>query len=166
MSETTKKWLDAFGNERKKQVEKKSYDDENDDGLRDGSIADAAAHYASASNSELYPWDKKLDTKSKHTRKEQLIIAGALLLSELERIDRLDDLSKSEFDIVKSNTTTSFKMRVKFEDIEQNMDKVRIYTDEVILEMLKEDEVQELLKKGYYINDIYFDEKSKEYSVS
>ena len=82
------KWLEKIKEEREKQIIKNGYKPEHDDQHTDGSIADAAAHYASYSKSELYPWDKQYDSKEKHSRKQQLVIAGAMIVAELERLER------------------------------------------------------------------------------
>gem|GEM_PF-5749557 len=89
---STQKWLEQIKIEREKQISKNGYKREHDDEHTDGSISDAAAHYASHSESNLYPWDKKYDTKDKHTREEQLVIACAMCIAELERLERKDKL--------------------------------------------------------------------------
>ena len=83
-----KNWLDEIKKEREKQIFKNGYTHSHDDEHTDGSIADAAAHYASSTKSDLYPWDQKFNSKEKNTRERQLIIAGSLNLAELERIAR------------------------------------------------------------------------------
>lgn len=35
-----------------------------------------------------WPWDPKHDTRAKHSRRHQLIIAMALICAEIERLDR------------------------------------------------------------------------------
>ncbi|MDD5373260.1 MAG: hypothetical protein PHO62_07550 [Sulfurimonas sp.] len=82
------KWIAKILQEREKQITKNGYMPEHDDEHTDGSIADAAAHYASHTKSELYPWDKQYNSKEKHSRIEQLVIAGALIVAELERLER------------------------------------------------------------------------------
>lgn len=82
--------------ERKRQMEKESWSPEHDDGHKDGEIASAAAAYARvygggglamASAVALWPWDMKW-FKPKSQR-ENLVRAGALILAEIERLDRL-----------------------------------------------------------------------------
>jgi len=97
-----------IGAERSRQIHKKGYVYEHDDKHADGSIAMAAAHYASTEpvyvlrrrtghyspdadpyySLKAYPWDLEFDSKREHTRREQLVIAGALIVAEIERIDR------------------------------------------------------------------------------
>jgi hypothetical protein len=86
--------LDEVLNERIRQINKHGYTEEHDDEHTDGSIADAAAHYASTKDdSGLWPWDAQYDKKSSKTRREQCMASMAMLMSEVERIDRLEDLS-------------------------------------------------------------------------
>lgn len=81
-------WLRKIQQEREKQIKKNGYSPEHDDEHIDESIADASAHYISYTETSLYPWDNKFDTKSKHTREEQLVIGCAMAIAELERLTR------------------------------------------------------------------------------
>lgn len=102
----TSNFLDIVKNEREKQINKFGYTHEHDDEHTDGSIADAAACYATKKEIvepvwfegysglmgtfPVWPWDKEY-FKIKKTRKEQIITSCALLMSEYERIIRLEE---------------------------------------------------------------------------
>lgn len=82
--------LDEVLKERIRQVTQHGYTEEHDDQHADGSIADAAAHYASTKDDTgLWPWDPQYDKKGLKTRREQCVSSMAMLMSEVERIDRL-----------------------------------------------------------------------------
>lgn len=82
--------------ERRRQVENEGYDRAHDDEHADGSMAEAAASYAyQAHNSEAcpagkpplgWPWDAKWWKPGDSRR--MLVKAGALILAEIERLDR------------------------------------------------------------------------------
>lgn len=93
--------------ERLRQVRKEGWSAEHDAEHGDGSLAMAAALYAAPeplfkrsedANDEVddasfdyvdpWPWDKDWDKRSKHSRRRCLEIAGALILAELDRMDR------------------------------------------------------------------------------
>jgi len=90
--------------ERRSQVEEKGYDEDHDDGHRDGSIASAAATYAFYASTSgwrdgrlmdssvfvsvfRWLWPSSWNFKAR-PRRRCLIIAGALIIAEIERIDR------------------------------------------------------------------------------
>ncbi len=76
--------------ERQRQIVKEGYDKWHDDfEWGEGELAHAAACYAYSHVEELpWPWEKESDKRKKHTRRRQLVIAAALLVAEIERIDR------------------------------------------------------------------------------
>lgn len=85
--------------ERVRQVEEKGYTQDHDDGHSDGAMAMAAACYAAGSEvhtrlpygvmnfEPLWPWEDS-GAIARKSRKEQLAIAGALIVAELERLMR------------------------------------------------------------------------------
>lgn len=82
--------------ERVRQLSEEGYDAAYDDAHIDGSIAQAAAWYAAHAGGMPYrgygrmpywPWDDEWK-KPKDARRD-LVRAGALILAELERIDRI-----------------------------------------------------------------------------
>jgi hypothetical protein len=81
--------------ERKRQVEKLSYLPEDDDNQSRGELAQAACYMAfpgDPSGLGLFPRDWSLETHSYRrgkTTRERLVVAAALLVAEIERIDRL-----------------------------------------------------------------------------
>lgn len=86
--------LDEILNEHIRQITKHGYTKEYDDEHADGSIADAAAHYASTKDDTgLWPWDAQCDNKSSKTRREQIVVAMSMLLAELERLDHAKKLA-------------------------------------------------------------------------
>lgn len=83
--------LDEILTERMRQITKHGYSETHDDEHTDGSIADAAAHYASTKDDTgLWPWDAEYDKKSTKTRREQCMTSIAMLTAEVERMDRLE----------------------------------------------------------------------------
>lgn len=79
-------WRDILA-ERRRQIDAEGYTLEHDDAHVHGEIANAAADYALPGQSPLsgsWAADKALKP-----RRQQLVIAGALILAEIERIDRI-----------------------------------------------------------------------------
>ncbi|WP_343609302.1 hypothetical protein [Novosphingobium sp.] len=84
--------------ERFRQIEEYDYDAAHDDDHRQGEIAAMAAAYSQLSTDheneavqqhvqgELWPWDETMPRH--HSRRDLLITAAALLVAEIERIDR------------------------------------------------------------------------------
>lgn len=95
--------VELIANERRRQVKEEKYGKVHDDKHTDQSIAMAAAHYASPGEAlmidhtgayvEMWPdnWDIEYNKKDKHGRKKQLVIAGALIAAELDRLIRLEE---------------------------------------------------------------------------
>ncbi len=96
--------LSEFGslviNERKRQIETEGWTAEHDDLHRWGELAKAGAayavHHTDASvtdpdwdDDQDFPWPES-DNRRKHSEKRALVIAGALLWAEWDRINRLD----------------------------------------------------------------------------
>jgi hypothetical protein len=73
--------------ERHRQITDEGWFPEHDDQHADGEMAQAAACYAW---SGCWPWDVEWDKRLKHGRRKQLIIAAALLIAEIERLDRCE----------------------------------------------------------------------------
>lgn len=89
------KALADISKERQKQIDI-GYDSTHDDEHSDGVLARAAASYAVngglfkiINNTPLQIWPYKWNFKQKNQR-ERLVIAAALLVAEIERIDRLN----------------------------------------------------------------------------
>lgn len=85
--------------ERLRQQEKEGWTPENDDAHRDGQMAQAAAAYAYEASrtdhqreidrndpSPIWPWDANWWKPT--TRRRDLVKAAALIIAEIERIDR------------------------------------------------------------------------------
>lgn len=98
-------FLQLVAKERTRQIVEKGYTREHDDEHTDGSIADAAACYASTHDMLRYAqpwgqtkmvhgvvwrWSPKYFKKNEHDRKQQLIIAAAFINAEYDRIVRAE----------------------------------------------------------------------------
>lgn len=110
-----KRALDDIAAERQRQIDKEGWTFEHDDEHEDGSLADAAACYAATTRafkaeeivgagyktftvySELWPksWSDHW-FKPKRNRRRQLVKAAALLVAEIERLDRAAIAAKAE----------------------------------------------------------------------
>lgn len=83
--------------ERARQKTCEDWTPEHDDEHDLEELALAAACYAvgrpirlvlSSGGRELWPWAKRWDKRSQHPRRRQLVIAAALIVAEIERLDR------------------------------------------------------------------------------
>jgi hypothetical protein len=74
--------------ERKRQIEAEGWTPEHDDAHVDGALAKAATCYASVFPlaPSYWPWD--LQWWKPTSRRRNLIKAGALIVAEIERLDR------------------------------------------------------------------------------
>lgn len=95
--------------ERRRQVEAEGWTSEHDDEHRDGSLAVAAACYATQANQGLYengrkareailaywPWDAKWWKPTPDDRIRELVKAGALIAAEIDRLQRKAALAKA-----------------------------------------------------------------------
>lgn len=101
------KALDLIAEERQRQIEREGWTPEHDDRHRRGDLAIAAACYAVAhtdarvthpdadeEGGDYFPWAKKYDKRQKHDTKRALVIAGALIVAELERMERKEKRRK------------------------------------------------------------------------
>jgi hypothetical protein len=86
--------------ERRRQIEVEGWTPEHDDEHSESEMAVAAACYAISSGGyaigevpPMWPWDKAW--KPSYSRRD-LVKAGALILAEIERIDRLAATGKSK----------------------------------------------------------------------
>lgn len=84
----------AIANERRRQVEAEGWTPEHDDGHGAHELAEAAACYCLSSAEKpfdyfetMWPWDPHWFKTS--SRRRDLIKAGALILAEIERLDRM-----------------------------------------------------------------------------
>lgn len=97
--------IDDIAKERQRQISKEGWTTEHDDAHTDGSMATAAAVYALhpfewhlvvserskrrlLSLEDFWPWDLKWLKPTDYRR--NLIKAGALIVAEIERLDRAD----------------------------------------------------------------------------
>lgn len=91
--------IDLIAKERQRQVNEEGWTPEHDDQHAKGELARAAACYAVPDNyrvrvhylSELWPWELKWWKPAPDNRKRELIKAAALIVAEIERIDRLQE---------------------------------------------------------------------------
>jgi hypothetical protein len=100
----TEKVLKEIAEERIRQIEDEGYDPQHDDEHSDYSLALAAAHYCAPDCKPVFlrrdgadgqcihhspwPWHKDHDKRKKHDYRRRLVIAGAFIAAEIERIDR------------------------------------------------------------------------------
>jgi hypothetical protein len=93
--------LEMIAVERNRQIEKEGYDSDHDDAHTSGELAMAAACYAApvpihtvafcgdGEAHDAWPFDEDLDTREDHDDLRRLVIAGALLVAEIERLQRV-----------------------------------------------------------------------------
>lgn len=81
--------------ERQRQVSQEGWKTEHDDKHGEGQLADAAACYAVAphdivwpNQEPVWPWSGRYNKTAKHGERRCLVIAAALLVAEIERLDR------------------------------------------------------------------------------
>lgn len=80
--------IEAIAAERQRQIEVEGWTPEHDDDHNNGELADAAACYARGRcMSSVWPWDDNW-WKPGSGRRRQLVKAGALIVAEIERLDR------------------------------------------------------------------------------
>jgi len=114
---------ELIAQERKRQQDEEGYDERHDDHHRLGELVHAAICYAAeavgedvyfAHSSGLpflqdepetvgghydpFPWHKKDDKRGKHDRKKLLVIAGALIAAELDRMERASEMMEKELE--------------------------------------------------------------------
>lgn len=88
MSELTQAAADVLA-ERKRQIEEERWTPEHDDEHADGELAIAAAHYAAFDTGANVYDDLEIQEWLKPgSHRENLVKAGALILAEIERLDR------------------------------------------------------------------------------
>ena len=80
--------FDLIASERERQIEEEGYSPKRDDGYVNNELALAAAAYCVANDSyvSLWPWAPK--TFKPRGRRRNLVRAAALIVAEIERIDR------------------------------------------------------------------------------
>lgn len=91
---TTDAVIAEVADERRRQVQTEGFSRSHDDETHyDGSLAMAAACYAAPEEiytntlSDPWPWPD-YDKRDTHSRRRRLVIAAALIVAEIERIDR------------------------------------------------------------------------------
>lgn len=96
----TKAVLASIAFERERQKTSEGWTEEHDDAHESGELGMAAACYAASERilvnrypkpGDAWPWPKEWDKRAKHDRRRQLVIAGALIVAEIERILRQDE---------------------------------------------------------------------------
>ena len=98
------KGIKLIAAERKRQIEQEGWTPKHDDQHTFGQLSVAAACYAVAGvvrpgdsdwlrvvdprGNDAWPWMKKWDKRRKHVRIRRLVIAGALIAAEIDRLNR------------------------------------------------------------------------------
>jgi hypothetical protein len=87
--------------ERWRQIHLEKFDQAHDDAHRDGELAKAAMVYAAPASVNmdvlhLWPWNPEENKREKHSRIRQLVIAGALIAAEIDRLRRLETKAPSD----------------------------------------------------------------------
>ena len=87
-----------IADERTRQIEQEGYDEQHDQRYLSGELPIAAACYAVEGNEgvfvsngmgedeDAWPWGTDFDKRKKHNRLKRLVIAGALIAAEIDRI--------------------------------------------------------------------------------
>lgn len=97
------KGCDLIAQERQRQIEKEGWSTEHDKSHTNNELAWAAACYAAPESifrilggygggpfySNPWPWSEEWDKRKQHGRLKQLVIAGALIAAEIDRL--IDD---------------------------------------------------------------------------
>jgi len=107
-------WLKLIEAERHRQIDVEGFGGDHDAGHGEGQLAMAAACYAAPCpilvhagtqqrwehdprlapktfGVDAWPWEVKWDKRGKHSRQRQLVIAAALIVAELERMEETTD---------------------------------------------------------------------------
>lgn len=93
---------ELIAQERQRGIDDEGWDNEHDDDHTDESLARAAAHYASPGPAKMmksgrlvnmWPssWASWWDKKKNKSRTRQLVIAGALIAAEIDRLQRAEE---------------------------------------------------------------------------
>ncbi len=90
MTKATKKVVDEIKAERLRQITQEEWDANHDDDHIDGELAQVAAAYACFYRCLPWPWVDG-DKRHLHPCRRRLVIAAALLIAEIERIDRVTE---------------------------------------------------------------------------
>ena len=96
--------IELIADERQRQIDKEGYTTEHDDKHLLGEISDAAACYASktipvpaagisltVNRKHGWPWEEEAWKPTPNDRMRELTKAGALIVAEMERLQRLSD---------------------------------------------------------------------------
>ncbi len=91
--DTSASALELIDHERARQIEVKDFTPEHDDQHIESELAAAALFYTDPFPGKPlrnpWPWVGDKPDREKHTRIHQLVIAGALIVAEIERLQRL-----------------------------------------------------------------------------
>ena len=96
-SMNSKTGIELIAQERARQIEKEGWSPEHDAQHKNGELAQAAACYALNKlpvPKLKFPWPEHWDKRKKHDRKKSLIIAGALIAAELDRLNQAEAYEK------------------------------------------------------------------------
>lgn len=95
-----KSGIELIADERRRQIEAEGYDAAHDDLHNEDELVRAAVYYLDETtgvNFDVYwPWQRSLNKRSTYSRQQLLIVAGALIAAELDRVIRLEDGDSEE----------------------------------------------------------------------
>lgn len=86
----TSRVLSEIAEERRRQVEEEGWTPDHDDCHVDGELGEAAAAYAAIHDGADTLWPFSDEWFKRTTRRRDLIKAGALIVAEIERLDRFE----------------------------------------------------------------------------
>ena len=84
--------LEDIAAERQRQIEAEGWTPEHDDSHADGELAAAASCYATGRKGDDWPWSDEWwkPTHGINGSRRDLVKAGALIVAEIERLDRAE----------------------------------------------------------------------------
>lgn len=102
MNEVSRHVIEEVAAERQRQIEEEGFDEDHDDAYHSRrELSLAAICYAAPepvythqstqyahSFVDPWPWDQAWDKRQKHDQRRRLVIAAALLVADIERLDR------------------------------------------------------------------------------
>ena len=90
--------IELIAEERQRQLDEEGWTPEGDAKHKDGELIRAALCYADSCNPfakyvgpNTWPWDSVWDKRHQHSTKRRLVIAGALIAAEIDRLQAKEE---------------------------------------------------------------------------